>query len=820
MNRLLLISLLVVKLLIQSVSMAAMSSKVHADIDRVYDQLSENQEAGEETKQESGLIMPATSPDNSDLFHLVDLPEIVLVELASYIDDPMGFSMSCRYFWNIISAMTSFRVFEQILRIVPDRSSLLAIEGSSSSRIPAVIRAFGNRELRVKPDLIARNLELALCSPAFRAAFDGQTWRRLRETRQFGELTERILMESQDDSFIRQHSIISSDLEAHRRALLYILASLPLANFELIETFFRLYPIELLNPGTEVVFEKLVSSISERVAVLPSLRRVLGQFAFDGRLLQNVLKIYLQNGLSDQIRSLLFEIPIPEEFRVSGHFYIGGCVSVQVFVRHSRQFLNLFDQQMSAILRELERRAPAHIPPFFLALCDRFHEQGGNIHEKFHVAVLKSAWPVLEQFEDFDFSYEKGDGDFLAFLIRRDPIYATQLISRIPRIASHKAFLLNLQFQSRHFSTFNKLKVARIELKRTIACPEVTRAHIRFIQDFQGSLFRLLSEDSAARILNYFTMNLKGHERKRYKEHASFTIALTVIDVGFETVFFKKFYNAEVDPEGVLKSILSDMKIMRSDQGEYFEIAHSLPSFSRALLVGDSEFSEDVLYTPEAALTQSISEFELLARTFALNRVIHDGSAINYRLVLQWFQTFELKLAGRIIPLQELKSLIKGAAFNTFRSVDDKRLVFNLDTKMDRDEPFSMTYRYALIIIVTQSRGNRSAAIKKVKSLFGPDNGDESTHASFMNLLVDACVFYRKHLPFFSYFKFVATNTRSERFLLDFIRQFIISAKLTGAAVGTVIAQFFEFIQVDPEEETLLRDHLVYFILLASFKRS
>ena len=805
---------------IKLISSAAVSSKAHAAIDLVYDQLWENQLGLDGEVSERDVVVEMcteVSQEKKGGSPLIIFPEYLLVIIASYIDDPISFSMTCKLFWNIIAAVTSFRVFNQCLRVEPERSSLLSLEGSSN-RVPAIIRAYGNRELRVKSDLIARNLELALCSPAFRAAFDDQIWRSLRQTRKFRELTERILMESQDDSFTGRQTV-SPELEAHRRTLIYILASLPLFP-ELVKTFFSFYPIQLLNSRTELVFQKLINSISERIALLPKLNgQILELFSFDSRLIENIVKIHLQTGAHDQLWSLLFDIRIPNELQDIGQVFVGGCVDIQTFFILSNQFLNRFDQNMFAILSELELRAPAHIPPLMLALCDKFCGQL-KFNEMFRLAVLKSAWEVLEHFENFDFSYDKNDSDFLAYLIERDYNYATMLIDRIPLIASHKAFLLNAKFQSRHFSTFNKLKDVRIELKRTITCPEITRAHIKFIQEFQPALFQLLSEDSAERISNYFTLKLKGHERKRYKEHPSFTIALTVIDACFESIFFIKYQNRDVDPEIILKSILIDFKMMRDDCEEYFEIAHGLPSFSKALLIVNTKPDEEVLYTPEAALNQSISEFELLSRTFALSRVIHDGSAINYRLVLTWFEAFNLNLAGIIIPVPELKSLIKGAAFNTFRTAEDKKLVFNLDEKIFRDEPFSMTYRYALIIIVTQCRGNRSAVAKRIKSLFGVDSDNGPISSNFTNLLSEACSFYQLHIDFFNSFKFVATNTRAERFLLDFIKHFIIAAELVGANIDNIIKQFFKFIQLDPVEEILLKDHLIYFVLLASFKRS
>ena len=816
---LLLITFLFLRLVVKQIAASAVSSKAHAAIDRVYDQLSEDRAAikvGKMELQADAIISTAESnssksePKKPSLFAL--LPEALLVHVVSFIDNPMAFSMSCRLFWNVVSALTSFRVFHQILRI--DHNCVM--EGNLG-RLSKLIKAFGNRDLKVKVDLISKNLELALSSPDFRVAFDAQIWGNLRQTKEFKELNELILMESQDDSFFSRITV-SPHLDAHRRTLLYILASLPLIP-ELIENFFFFYPIEFVNERTEVVFQKVVFSISERLILLGNRLngRILQFFAFDQRLIENIVQILIQNGQHELLRGLLFEIPIPEHFKIGGHYYIGGCVPAQLFVRISQQFLNLFDHQMASIFTEFERRAPAHMPQLFLAFCEKFVD-GLEVKEIFHVAVLKGSWPILEQFKDFDFSYGKEDSDFLAFLIKRDPSYANQLLNRIPKIASHKAFLLDLQFQSRHFATFNKLKLARIELKRTIACPEITRAHIKYIQDFQPTLFELLLSDSSERISNYFTMNLKGYERKRYKEHPSFTIALTAIDVYYESTFFIKYHSTNIDPEIVLANILIELNMMRADTEEYFEISHGLPSFAKALLAGSNQNEEEILYTPEAASTQSRLEFASLSESFAMNRVIHDGSVINYRLVLKWFEHFGLELAGGIIPIHELKSLIKGAAYNTFRLAEDKKQRFDLDTMMNRDEPFSMTYRFALIILVTQCKGNRSAVVKRVKSIFGSDSGNQTIHDNFMAYLNDACSFYHQHIAFFSSFNFVATNTRSERFLLDFIRQFIVVAQLRDSSVDIIIEQFFAFIRMNAVEERLLRDHLIYFILLASFK--
>ena len=776
------------------------SSRAHAAIDRIYDEMQFDQVPVINSDQDQ--VTTQLNPDAPCNFKKI--PEVLWVQIASFIEEPYAFSLSCKLFWKVYAAMSIHRVFNRRL-IVPDDFNLFPCIDSSLS-VPSLIKAFGNRDQKINIEFLAKNLELALYSPAIRAAFDFHMWKQVRQVPFFKELTETILMDSFDE--IRRPE--SSEIESHRRTLLYILASLPKSS-EIIQNFFFEYPVKFVKTSTENCFQKLVNPVSDRLALIPIKEKLLFLFSFDERLIENLVRIYFQTGNNLALKTLL-NIKIPEEFKELGRVYI-GCVTVDQIIYFSEKYLNNFDSQMIEIVSEFDRANSLHISPLLSSLSDKYNPVPLNIFEIFHVAVLKSFWDVLNDFEDFDFSYDKNDSEFLSFLIERDPNQANPLLSQVPKLSSHRAFLLNPKYQGRHFGKFTNLKSARIELKRTINNPEITRAHILYIQDNQERLFNLLIADSADRISNYFTMNLIGFERKRYKEHPSFNIALTALDVYFETRLQKKSENPEIDPETVLKTMLIDLKLLPEKTEEYFELAHGLPTFTKALLAGGQE-EEDTLAVPEAALTQNFDEFEMLSRTIALNRVIHDGVFVNYRLVLQWFEQFGMKLAGRIIPIHELRTLLKGVAFQTIRSTKDKKLRFDLDNQ-NRDDPFSMTYRYALIILVTQCKGIPAAVLKRVKNLFPGANIDQSV--GFNNLLKSACNYYRQHSQFFSHFSFVATNSRSERFLIDFIRHFIKISNLRNADFNEIIDRFFAFINLDPYDDVLLRDHFTYFTLMAAF---
>lgn len=809
-------------LLLRPFEMAALkSSQVHDEIDRIYDEMADEDEqidydnsvqtANNVIVQTSASTTPTTIVPNA----FARVTEPILIEILSYLRYPIYFGMSCKMFWNIVSNFARYRILDHTLKTDTSLPFDLAIVPGSSLSIPRALKAFGNADSRVKVDFLVKNLELAFFSPAFRTAFDSVIWSQVAQVPSFKELTENILMESND---LSRRRISSPELEAHRRTLILILASLP-EDLQQIMEFFREYPVQLLNPSsTESCFHKFVIPIANRLALLPCsylINAVLPLFSFDQRLIGEIVKIFLQGAEHTSIRALLNFNP-PTECKILGQTYV-GCVNVQQIIRYIKQFLNCFDEEMREILLLLERRAPAHIPDLFHALQERYHQQL-SVNEIFHVAVLKSLWNVLDSFEDFDFSYEKDDSEFLGVLIERDPNMAMNLLNRVPRMASHKAFLLSSQFQSRHFGTFSSLRNVRIELKRTISCPEITRTHIIYIQDNQYNLFNLLLADSSDRISSYFTMNLEKPIRKRYKEHPSFTIALTTLDVFLESrldSFIGRPEMESLDPELVLKQMLDDLNLVPVDSDEYFELAHELPSFAKALLAGGLN-EEDSLSVPEAALTQDMAELELLSRKIALNRVIHDGSSLNYRLVLQWFDHFGLRLT-QIIPREELKNLLKGAAFHTIRFADDKKVRFNLDSS---DPSTSMTYRYAVIIIASQCKGNKTAIVKKLKNLCpGAFDQDQDNLTELMNLIDQACEFYRLNAPFFSRFKFIATNSRAERFFIDFVRHFIEISGIWFADASEIIDRFFEFIKFDPDNETLLRDHFIYFILLASFRK-
>lgn len=753
-----------------------------------------------------GIAEIASDPLPPSNFFKLD--EIILIQVLSFVEEPFSISTACKWFWKVYSALSSYRIFNGNHLVVPEQFNLLA-EDDISISVPILIKAFGNRDKIIDPEFFAKNLELALCSPAIRVAFNFNLWKYVSKTSKFKELTESMFMYFHD----KKNEIECPKLESHRRALLYILASLP-KTLKIIENFFMEYPVNFLKNSTEDCFKKLSNLISERVALLPiefiNRKNILLFFSFDERILRNLVKIYFQTSNHLALK-LLLETNLPDRFKVSDKSYI-GCVSILEFVYFAEKYLNRLDSEIIEIILIIEKEKPEHFSPF-LARCAGITDPHNilNLSKLFHVSVLNQFWSILDEIQDFSFSYDKNDSEFFNFLIENDPNLISFLISRFPNIVSHRSFLLNAKYQFLHFGTLTNLKEVRDDLKRTIQCPEITRIHILFIQNFQAHLFNLLLADAAKRISKYFALNLKEHERNRYKKHPSFNIALTILDIYYETRLQRRSEAPELDPETILSEMFIELGFFRENPVEFLELAHYIPSFSKALLAGGQE-EEVTLFTPEAALTQNFDEFEMLSRTIALNRVIYDGTFINYRLVLKWFEQFGTKLAGMVIPIHELKALLKGAAFQTIRTTDNKKLRFDLDNH-SRDEPFNMTYRYAVIVLVTQCKGIKAAVIKRLKNLFP---GIQLDYLD--NLIISGCDFYRQHSAFFSHFNFVATNSRSERFLIDFFRHFIHVNELHSSEIETIVAKLFAFINLDPFNEILLRDHFIYFIILASFR--
>ena len=803
------------------------SSKTHDSIDKIYDRIGDEEgliKSADDTLQIISALYNDRDDDNinpSSPCLIQRLSADNLLNIIAYIEKPIPFSFTCKMLWNLVASASAFRIFNQPFPVDDSISRFNAIENSisGSGSLPAVLRAFGNRDLRVTNYFLAEHLELALTSPAFRRIFDARLWAQIRAVHFFQQRTETILMES-NDQIARINRSLNLRTEAHRRVLLYILASLPLIK-DVVESFFHHYPILFLkNSSTENTFHKLLSLICQRISLLSGdfiSKKVLSLFAFDNRLIYNLLKTFLQTSEHSKL-TLLLRTFLPEEFRNVGQIYF-GCVSSYSFYSLTRRYLNKLDAEFLKILHEIESIDSFHFVPFFSALCGKYHQnqnqhqQTLSINEVFHVAILKSNWILLETFDNFDFSYSKDDSEFMSLLIQRDPNHANLLLNRVPRLASHKSFLLSHQFQSFHFNSFKNMRDARLELKRTINCQEITRAHIIYIHNNQNRLFNLLITDSADRIARYFSMNLKGFERKRYKEHASFTIALTTLDVFLEINLRNRSDSPELDPEILLHQLLSEINVLPLKCNEYLELVHNLPSFSRAILAGGQD-EIDNLSIPESANSHNSIEFELLARTFSLDRVIHDGNSTNYRLVLNWFKQFGLRLSGLVIPVHDLRILLKGAAFHTIRTSDDNKPRFEID-QQNMIMSQNLTYRYAIIILVTQCKGIRAAVLKRIKNLFP---GGDFDSEDFNHYLQSACDHFREHYEFFSNFNFVATNSRAERFLIDFIRHFIGISRLFHQPINLIANQFFSFISLNPNVEILLRDHFIYFIILASFK--
>jgi hypothetical protein len=743
----------------------------------------------------------------------VDLIALVL----SFCSECSNFSQTCRFSRNLVSSLTDFRIFQAhfACNAIPN-NRLIDFPHGNAAALNDILRAFGNGSLRVDFDSLVEGnlLELALCSPAFRNAAALHIWPQLHDNCEaFRNRIETLAMAAQDPII----TLPSIDSESFRRSLLYILSSLPQQQ-EPIAAFFNAHPFPLLTPETEPVFNNLCSEIYKRIRLLPIgriIHQILPQFAFDTRLRNDLVEFYLQTA---QHANILRFISTPTLQSDNPRVYC-GLLDVRAFLRQIRQHLNLLDHQILNILATIQETAAFHpFTEFSQALLPLGRSEQLSLADKFHVAILKTDWTTLESFDNFDFSYMDSDNHkiFLDHLIARDQQLIFTLLDRIPKLITHRSFLLNPQFQGRHFNSFDTLRQVRIELKRTIpSCHEITLAHIVYLQDTRERLFRLLLADSAERIAKYFTLNLKGPERRRYKDHPSFHIAITTVDTHITQQLQQQCESFLDDPEIALTGILASINALPSNPNEFFELAHELPSFAAAY---NSEQTAILLLSPAStALHNSRMNIDILSRTIALNQVIRDGTNTHYRLVLDWFEQFGLGFCSRVMPQVQLKRLLKEAAFRTTTLVDSNHIKFNLLDPLSRDDPLSLTYKYAFVIVAIQCKGNPSATLKRLNNIF--PGADFRSSPRCLDLIQQATNYYRAHqASFFSKFKFVATNSPSERFLIDFIALFIKISRLNNAPLSEIISSFFAFISLDPHMESLLKDHFIYFILIASFK--
>lgn len=149
------------------------SSKSHASLDRIYDQMDEEEDTLTEEIIQDYYISSALSLSEAVTLETHNafegVAEDIIISIVSFIRDPINFGMSCKHFWRIISAFATYRIFEENLIINPDRFDLFLSPVSALS-VPAALRAFGNGHTRVRAEFLVKNLELAFYSPAFRSA--------------------------------------------------------------------------------------------------------------------------------------------------------------------------------------------------------------------------------------------------------------------------------------------------------------------------------------------------------------------------------------------------------------------------------------------------------------------------------------------------------------------------------------------------------------------------------------------------------------------------------------------------------------------------
>lgn len=773
--------------------------------DTVFDK--ESDDRGD-NKNDKFTIQVSTTNAPASFFVLLD--DDLILRINEYIDHPLALSLSCKYFWNLITLQLDTKLLLESPKfcqnlIAADRFILFPQEKIS---YPSLMRAFGNREFRITAQFLADNLGSVLLSPAFRAIFTEHFWNQIKTIESFNNLSERLHMNHQDK---RDNSAGSEIIKSHLKALILVLISLPKDRI-VLETFFFQHQFPFLREYTEADCSTYIEEISFQLSLLPTdilISTALPAFNFDHRIIENLFTIYFRKAQHSPIKALL-SYSLPESLRSNGLLYC-GCIVVSSLFYLLEKYLNVMDPELfSLINREV---APAQHSQFFKLLLendqniDNSQSARTPLNFTFHVSVLNSDWDTLNLF-DFS-SLTKDESEFFSSFIERNPEGVKELLFYCPGIMSHPALLISTRFQHQYFQHFTQLSTLRAELKRTISCPEVTSAHIQYVFDRFDELYCFLTANSADRIQYYFSLKLIGPARKQYRNHPSFTIAITTLDIWLKNRFNLAPLSSENDPELILYNFLSDFDLIPASREDYFELGHYFPSFC------DKWYSnhEKTLLSP-VGLDDSL-KISYLSKYFALNNIIHNGHVTNYRLILNWLHEHGISTLFNFIPQFELKQLLKGAAFGTIKShrSTTTKVTFNLNPA-NQNEPQNITFRYAMIILLTQTKGNISLAKTRAKSLFP---GIDSAHPDFKLFLKNASSHYNTHASSIANFSYYATNSYSERFLIDFLKCFIHGNNLAKEPLSTIAQHLFNYINLNPKTEILFTDHFLYFIFLASF---
>lgn len=708
--------------------------------------------------------------------------------IFEFVDDLRSLAETGRYFWNAISCLLLLRLYNHRFTVNDIQVGRIRTQDLVGSPLASLLCAFGIPKRPIDVNFVARNLGIFLLSPVFQQVFSQSFWSRLQSSEVFLQQQEQLEMFQNDlpKTVLRK---FDASLSKNMTTRLYALASLPL-EAGIISRFLDNSTIMLLNPFTEEVFSHVYEKIAKRLILLPVpllLQRYLALFAFDFRLVEIIVRKLVQTRRFSDL-SLMLEYNIPTHFRLTGHHYF-GCVSSDSLVLAVENDLNSLS---SPIAQRLVKFAAVSASKLRVYANPRECKTDILRHD-FHAHLLHKDWVYLRRMFANPELAEQLYPESFDFLSSMEPAEIFKAIKNCPEMARLHTLLLDGRYQRIHFDSLKSLKSLRRAMKEVVMYPNVLSAYINYVESEHPALYSVLAEDSLSRIVNYFDLKLNSVERKRYKIHPSFIVAIASLDV----ILARRLEEAQstceyFDKEEVFRQFLLEMHIMPADGHNYFELAHTFPSFADAMMPLSS------LSVSSQFSRQETGELTAAASFFNIHRVINGCGFIRYDLILRLIRQYKSSLTFGIIPVDLLRQIVKSAVFFMTKTRESKRLPFKASV--------ANSMRALLMILTIQGAG-QAAAIKKLHKNNFPGTAIDNTELQL------AIAFYRENL---STCHFIPINSEDEAFVIKLVKSLLETTPL--GSLESSIERSLAFFGIVSERDSLLIPQLRTLISIAHFE--
>lgn len=722
--------------------------------------------------------------------NLLSLDGYILCFLMEFVDDVKPLARSCKFFWNFTSLLMLFHLYGHGSSPFSwvEECSLIQSQNLVGASLTSMVSAFGVPKRPLSIDNIARNLCMFAQSSAFREVFTNSLWSRLRTSQVYLQQCEQLEM-FRNDLPRRQWRTFDRSLVKNVMARLHVLASLPLES-DVIIAFLNETPFPLIHDETVHVFDSLKERIVQRLLLVPVsllVDRYLQILSFHSDIVGLLVDRLVKSQRFRDLKTLLSR-PIPNEYRHLSHPYL-GCVRADLLASAIETSLNTLRDPLAV---DIVTAASRSIRRMRVYLKPRECESA-ELGRKFHAFVLHHDWDSLRGiFADSELAEQLYPRSF-DFLSTMEPEAVMEAIRECPEITGLHTLLLDHRYQMFHFNTPTHLPRLREALKAVCSYPDVLAAFLRYTESNRPLLYESLVNDSLARINEYFGLTLESTQRKRYKEHPSFVIAIMVLD-GFLARNLESAHEISeyYDKETVLRDFLIELNILPDKLDNYFELAHAFPSFCEAMMPLKATATHELLSDENIDLAK-------VAEYFRIRQVITDGGFIRYDLIIESVRRCGLVLSHAVVPVELLRHFVKSAAFYMKKTRHSSHIPFKPSQELN--------LRRDLLILTIQQAGRKAATRKAFKNHFHELPLDEGLFAETID-------FYNEHL---SQSHYLPTNNESEAFVMD-LAKCLFATRPPAASLEETIASALKFLQIDPQTDTLLIPQLKELLSIAAFE--